>query len=384
MNVWDIPVFWVLSTLFLVYLAQKYLRQKEVTLYYAPTKKNQAILKNLSSMINSFRPSVFIPTVLELYFSVQKVKCLKHFERQEITLSDGEVVSLDWYPKNARNMEAGSPVIVVVPGLTSDSRSGYANIFAKYAVSDYGFRVAIVNRRGYCGMPYKREDPDPITWNKFSDLDEIINTVKTEFPFTNLYLTGFSMGANFIQKFAGLKGKAKEHLPVKAIGCISSPYCLKTTTKRLNSGVFFKRAMAHGLKETFQNHLHDEKFQVALKKRKIDPSKVLASRCSDEFNKNFSIHFTSHKCLNGYKEEVSSVGFVQHIEVPTLAVNAKTDPISPFDAIPFSEIEKNPNYIQVVTNGGGHLEYFSGLNLRRWSYDLVLAYFKNLEIEALE
>ena len=107
MKVWDIPVFWVVIALLVVCLFQKYFRQNKVTLYYAPTKRNQTILKKLSSPLNSYHPSVFVPKVVELYISIHKVLCLKHFERQEITLSDGEVVSLDWYPKNAR-MQTGS------------------------------------------------------------------------------------------------------------------------------------------------------------------------------------------------------------------------------------------------------------------------------------
>lgn len=363
----------------LCYLIYLYQVEKQVEVHCSDSARNSFILKKINKILNSYQPTVLIPTLLKLVLSVRKIKCLKHFDRQMIDLPDGERISLDWYPKNARRKDEKTPVIILVPGITSDSRAVYANIFAKYAVTDYNFRVAIVNRRGYCGMPYLKEEIDPVTWNKFEDLDEVIKSVREVAPRANLYLAGCSMGANFIQKYAGLRGQLGSKLDIKGMGCISSPYCLKITTGALNSGTLLKRAMAETLKDTFKNHLHDQRFRETLKQKNIDVKRVLSSRCSDEFNSSFSIHFTNYKDLDGYKEAVSSKGVIRHIEIPTLAVNVKTDPISPYTAIPFDEIEDNPNYIQVVANGGGHLEYFSGLKLRRWSYDLILSYFRCLE-----
>ena len=90
-------------------------------------------------------------------------------------MSDGEVVSLDWIPKNYRQLPSDCPIIILVPGLTNDSRSRYAKRFVDYAFHDYGFRACIFNRRGYSRMPFQRQNPDPITWNKFDDLHQVID-----------------------------------------------------------------------------------------------------------------------------------------------------------------------------------------------------------------
>ena len=101
----------------------------------------------------------------------KKVKSTDHFTRQEVQLADGESVYLDWWPANHDILPASTPVIIMVPGLTSDSRAHCVNIFTEYAWRDYGFRTCVFIRRGYGLVPFKKEDPDPITWNKFSDLD---------------------------------------------------------------------------------------------------------------------------------------------------------------------------------------------------------------------
>lgn len=362
------------------YLVHSYLIERQMQIYFQKNTANYAVLRGLDGILNGYRPSVFVPShLLKMLFSVQKVKCLKHFQRQYVLLDDGEKISLDWLPKNYPSMAAGTPIVIMVPGITSDSRATYVNVFARYAVEDYKFSVAILNRRGYCEMPYHREDPDPITWDKFSDLDKVIRSINEEFPKSNIYLAGVSMGANHIQRYAGMKGKAREPINVKALGCISSPYCLKTVAVILNKNLILKHAMLKTLMETFENHLHCEKFQKALKKRKIDPKLVLKAKCSDEFNKIFSLRFTKYKDLDAYKSGVSSVGYIKSIAIPALAINSKNDIVAPHVAIPLEEIKDNHNYIQLMVNGGGHMEYFSGYNLRRWSFDAVLTYFSKIE-----
>lgn len=362
------------------YMVHAFFNERQMQLYFHRTEANMAVLDGLGDLMKGYKPSVFVPFhMVNMLFSVKKVKCLNHFERQYVQLDDGERISLDWLPKNYATMEDATPVVIMVPGITSDSRATYANVFAKYAVEDYKFRVAIMNRRGYCKMPYSKEDPDPITWDKFSDLEKVLQVVNEEFPKSNIYLAGVSMGANHIQRFAGMKGKAGEPINVKAIGCISSPYCLKTAAGIVNKNIILKKAMLKTLLETFENHLHCDKFKKALLKRNIDPKLVLKAKCSDEFNKLFSLHFTQYQDLDAYKSSVSSVGYIKSIEVPTLAINSRNDIVSPHQAIPLDEIKQNANFIQVMVNGGGHMEYFSGCNLRRWSFDMVLSYFAQME-----
>jgi predicted alpha/beta-fold hydrolase len=207
----------------------------------------------------------------------------------------------------------------------------------------------------------------------------MLKVVETQFPKANIYLAGTSMGATYIQRYAGLKGECQEMVNVKALGCISGPYCVVQATNHIATSFWTRNAMLRLLISSFQAHITEEKFLLALKKRDIDPQMVLGSKSSDEFNKHFSIKFTTHPDIAAYKKAISSIGYVRHIDVPTIAINSRSDLISPFAAVPFDEIAANPKFIQVTVNGGGHLEYFSGNNMRRWGFDVVLTFFKDIE-----
>ena len=295
-------------------------------------------------------------------------------------MPDGERVSLDWLPKNYHSMPDDTPTIVLVGGITSDSRADYLNTFMKYAVDDHKFRIAIMNRRGTCKMGFKGQNPDPVSWDKYEDLDEVIKFVNKKYPKANMYLAGTSMGAAHIQRYAGMKGKAGESLPLKAMGCLSSPYCFKTASKRFNErNKYFKRAVLESFLRVFREQMECQNFLQAMKKKNIDPHVVLASNSDFDFTSQLDLNFRDYKSIEEYKDAISSIGYIRHIHIPTLSINSHSDILAPTESIPYTEIRDNPRFIQVVTNGGGHLEYFSGHNMRRWSYDLILTYFANIE-----
>lgn len=355
--------------------------QRKYTLqFFSPTDQNNQTIADLKNLLDSYYPWVFAPTLLKLYFSSRILKSVAHFDREYIEMPDGERISLDRLPKNYDKMPKDTPTIILVGGITTDSRSEYINIFMKYAVEDYGYRIGFMNRRGTCNMPFHRHDPDPISWDKYDDLDNVVKHVNNRFHMANLYRAGTSMGANHIQKYVGLKGQNGESLPIKALGCLASPFCLNFASKRFNEkGGIVKKALIKSLLNVFREQLSCERFVTAMKKRNIDPQVILASKSSDDYTRELDLKFRDYESLEHYKEAVSSIGYIQHIHIPTLSINSHSDLLAPTDAIPYREIDSNNLFIQMITNGGGHVEYFSGVNFRRWSYDVILTYFDNIE-----
>lgn len=375
----------IVGSLLFGFLGYKWHSSRLMELTYVKTQENEFILENLRHTISQYSPTFFMPhDYLGLLLSNRFIhETADPYERQLISLKDGETISIDWFPKgHDSKLEGDVPVIVLVPGITSDSTAEYALTFCEYAFRDYGFRIGVLNRRGYSGMEYTKDDPDPITWNKFEDMDEVLDTVSNKYPDSHLYLAGISMGANHIQKYAGLRGLAGKGIKAKALGCISSPYCLISASENINASSIFRPSITSGLVRSVQSHLHEEKFVKAAEKRGIDLKQVLASQSSDEFNQNFSIKFSNHDTLDEYKSSVSSKDAVEHIKVPTLAVNSRTDGIAHHTAIPYESIRNNPRFIQLLVNSGGHIEYFSTFFMRRWAYDLVLDYFTLLHKQA--
>ena len=68
----------------------------------------------------------------------------------------------------------------------------------------------------------------------------------------------------------------------KILGCISSPYCIIKATNHIAQGYWTRIAIAKTFISTFEAHLSDKRFLLALKKRDIDPKIVMGSQSSDE------------------------------------------------------------------------------------------------------
>lgn len=67
-----------------------------------------------------------------------------------------------------------------------------------------------------------------------------------------------------------------------------------------------------------------------------------------------------HSELEFY-ERVSVNEKVHKVMIPLLSINSKDDLVTPIESIPVEEIIENANIIQINTNGGGHIEFYSGL-----------------------
>ena len=63
----------------------------------------------------------------------------------------------------------------------------------------------------------------------------------------------------------------------------------------------------------------------------------------------------------------SSLTKIKDIDVPTLVVHSKDDPIVPFECLPTTECLTNPKIIVAAVEKGGHVCYFQGIDgQQRW------------------
>ncbi len=77
--------------------------------------------------------------------------------------------------------------------------------------------------------------------------------------------------------------------------------------------------------------------------------------------------FTKYHTIADYYLAASSLTKVKDIQVPTLVVHSKDDPIVPFECLPASECLENPKIIVAAVERGGHVCYFQGINgQQRW------------------
>ena len=74
----------------------------------------------------------------------------------------------------------------------------------------------------------------------------------------------------------------------------------------------------------------------------------------------------------------SSINRLPTINVPTLVINSKDDPVIGDKCIPVKEAEENPHVLLIETDLGGHLAYLEK-NHDSWATKQVAQYFDALE-----
>lgn len=119
----------IIGALLFSYMVKRYYKDKKVTLYYKKTERNIKILKFLDKMIKSYQPTFYLPGpyLKIIWIALKAAKQSQHmYLRYEHTLSDGEVIALDFFPKNHDILARSTPTICLFPGVFGDSLEGYS------------------------------------------------------------------------------------------------------------------------------------------------------------------------------------------------------------------------------------------------------------------
>jgi hypothetical protein len=148
----------ILGAFLLAYMVKKYYRDQKVFIYCKKTERNLKILKFLDKIVKNYKPTFYLPGPYPKIFYIAlkgSKKAQRMYLRYEHTLSDGEVIALDFFPKNHDVLCRTTPTICLFPGVFGDSLEGYSFELVNQVFSNLGWRVCIVHRRGYGGMPIR-------------------------------------------------------------------------------------------------------------------------------------------------------------------------------------------------------------------------------------
>jgi len=282
------------------------------------------------------------------------------------------LVPLDWYPRNYRQMAADTPIIMFVPGVFGTSHDKYALEFCKKAHQVLGWRCFVMNRRLFLTQLKAKK---MIPYTSLTDWREAFEHVKKVFPKATIYMVGVSMGALNVQKYLI---KYKDDPVVAGAVAISSPYDVGISCYQIRDNPLLRKALHGTMLRMFRTHLHHEEFVDLCKQKGIDIDKVLNSKDNFEFDTYMSIRDLELEHPDQYYALMSSHLEMEQITTPLLCVNSEDDPLIPATNVPLNSILQNEQIIQVMVAGGGHIEYFSGLRMDWWAYDLAIKYLQNI------
>jgi predicted alpha/beta-fold hydrolase len=257
--------------------------------------------------------------------------------------------------------------IVMLHGLEGSSSAGYLRSMAQLALES-GYAVHRANMRSCGGTESlcKTMYHAGLT----SDTLSLIRQIREQHS-APVYLVGYSLGGNVCLKLAGELGD-------QAIGLIAG-VCAVSTPIDLAACV---RAMGRR-----QNRIYEWRFVSRLKERiraraaaipGVYPLDVLDKvRTVYEFDDKITAPYFGFGTADNYYATQSSNQFIAGIRIPTLLVQAKDDPLIPFEVFSHPGIQSNPNVRLLAVDHGGHLGFLSNRAPRFWVDRIIMEWIAN-------
>jgi uncharacterized protein len=267
----------------------------------------------------------------------------KKWEPIEIDLGrDGKLLAeASWQP----GKKSDSPALFLMHGLEGSAQSHYLLGMSKKAYA-VGFHTLRMNTRNCGGTEHLT--PTLYCAGLSQDVQSIVEHIQQKHAIHEVYAAGVSLGANIILKFLGEQGdRGGDFICGAAI--LSPPIELELGVRKMEQpqNWFYQRYFVGKLIERMRR-------KTALFPGIADMKRVDKIRSIREFDDVVTAPHFGYGTAENYYRLASSGPLLRHIRVPTLLVQAKDDPMIPFEPFLNSGIEQNPFLKLLATEHGGH------------------------------
>jgi uncharacterized protein len=314
-----------------------------------------------------FEPIVKNPHVLTILanFAVRRLDTARYpvTERLYQTDPDAQVLVHEQRPAGEAQGE-----IVMVHGLEGSSDAGYIRSMSQIAL-EHGYAVHRKNMRSCGGTESlcKTMYHAGLT----SDTLEVIRTIRRERG-NPVYLIGYSLGGNVALKLAGELGDAAAGV-LDAVIAVSTPIDLAASVRKMSRR---------------ENWIYESRFLSRLKERirrratampgLYDVTSLETCKSVYEFDDRVTAPFFGFGTAANYYATQSCNQFLAQIRIPTLLIQAKDDPLIPFESYEDPAIRQNPHIRLVAAEHGGHLGFLSRRAPRFWVDRVVLGWLEQI------
>ena len=227
---------------FLLVLVFNRYKQSALRLHFKKSLKSVSLVQKARLEQMVFRPSVLfsgnhaqslLPLVLapltarfDLGYTLQ---------REMLPLADGGEIALDWaVPHEVDDLVElkDLPVLALVPGISGE----HFDLYMRSTIAEgvrAGYCVVAVNHRG--ARNTELLTPRLYHAGMTDDLREAVEYIREQHRGRDIFLSGFSMGANMVAKYLGEEGGRSR---VKGAVCISPPFDLDLVAKHIEDYLF--------------------------------------------------------------------------------------------------------------------------------------------------
>ncbi len=283
------------------------------------------------------------------------------YERERLTLSDGDFVDLDWIDNGSRQL------VLLSHGLEGDSSRQYILGMARM-FSDQKWDALAWNCRSCSGEMNRKLRM--YHHGEIGDIREVISHALHIKDYEKMILVGFSMGGNISMKYLGVHGN---NIPDVVKGCVafSAPTDLEAGARILDrpSNFIYKKRFLKYLK----TKLEKKKEQFP---NMIDLESFRTIKIWRDFDELYSAPMNNFENADAFYQNASAKNYMAGITVPTLLVQAKNDPILPVECYPVTLCEKLQNVFLEMPEHGGHVGFWRPREKYGWAEQRAFMFVK--------
>ena len=288
----------------------------------------------------------------------RRINLLTPYVHERITTQDQDFLDLFWMRQNSKKL------VIISHGLEGNVDRAYVKGMAN-AHFTQNFDVLAWNYRGCSNQINKL--PKMYHSGATEDLLEVVNHASKKYR--EVFLIGFSLGANLTLKFLGERGTYKN---IKKACAIAAPLDLKSSSLHLN---------------TSKNALYQLRFLRSLKKKArikyaqypglFDLEKLENTNTIYDFDNHFTAPVNGFDHAEDYYERCSSKKFLENIQIPTQILNAMNDPFLTPQILNKPKITHSDYVSYNITPQGGHCGYPYFSKKTYWSETFAVNYFES-------
>lgn len=283
-----------------------------------------------------------------------------HYKRERITTPDDDFLDLDG------SFVSSKRLAILTHGLEGHSRHSYMLGMVK-ALNRQGISALSWNLRGCSGEPNRKKHFYHMGLS--DDLETVIEHVKDKFD--EIYLIGFSLGANLTLKYLG---QCAEHVPsnIRSAITFSAPIDLKAcagqVTARQNR-LYFRKFM-----RTIEQKISAKSIYLNLPTSVAQIKKIASFRELDDI---FTAPLFGFENAEELWADASSLKYLDKIRVPTLLITAADDPLLGPGCHPIEIAKKSDCFYFEMPKYGGHVGFVSfNRQNEYWSETRALEFIK--------
>lgn len=284
-------------------------------------------------------------------------------ERLPVALDDGTGDSLVCTLDRPQTPRAGTPLVILIHGLTGSQESHYIYSMAR-TMLDRGHRVLRVNLRG--AGPSRASCRGQYYAGRSQDFRALLAKLPAGLTGDGLVAAGYSLGGAMLLKYLGEEGSG---CPLAAAASISAPIDLSVTCRNMMRP---RNTLYH---RHILGQMKVEATAAGAEVTAAERAAILGSRSVWDYDQDFIAPRHGFAGAEDYYDRCKPLRFMGGIRIPTLVIAALDDPWIPGVLYSGYDWRSNPSLVPQLPRHGGHVGFHGAGSRQPWSDAAVARFF---------